>query len=150
MMDAVDYTLFENPFFVIAQCRDCALPGYLILSSVQPARHLGELSAAAAAALGPALVQAVTAVQDTLHPEKMYCAQFGEATSQLHFHIFPRTKDITEAYLKEKPEQRDLIHGPVLLDWARSKYKDLMLSQQACDVMQRIRQTLRHTCCSTA
>ena len=41
----------------------------------------------------------------------------------LHFHIFPRTRNITSEFIKKYPEQKDLIHGPVLLDWARAVYK---------------------------
>lgn len=140
----MNYKLFENSHFLAEQCRDCALPGYLILSSVQEATHLGGLGKEAAALLGPTLVRVVSAVDEVIHPLRIYCAQFGEEHKQLHFHVFPRTQEITEAYLLERPEQRELIHGPVLLDWARAKYKGLHLSQHAQMTIERIRWKLNN------
>ncbi len=143
-MEAVSYTLFKNSHFVAEQCRDCALPGYLIVSSVHETSDLGGLGKEAAALLGPTLVHVVSAVKEVINPLRIYCAQFGEQHNQLHFHVFPRTKEITETYLMEKPEQRELIHGPVLLDWARAKYKGLLLSQDAEEIIERIRWTLNN------
>lgn len=62
-------------------------------------------------------------IEETISPLKIYCAQFGEEGKNLHFHLFPRTVKITNEFLDEFPKQRGLIHGPVLLDWAREKYK---------------------------
>jgi diadenosine tetraphosphate (Ap4A) HIT family hydrolase len=141
-MDVINYTLYTNSHFVVEQCRSCPLPGYLIASPVHEAAQLDELPPAAASLLGPTLVRVVAAVKQVLQPVRIYCAQFGEEQHQLHFHIFPRTTEITQAYLKHKPEQRELIHGPVLFDWARDKYKDLPVSQQTQDVMEKIRYLL--------
>ena len=104
--------------------------------------HLWDLGAEAVNLLGLTLARAVSAVRQVNEPVKIYCAQFGEEGNQLHFHVFPPTTGITEEYLREKPEERDLIHGPVLFDWARTRYKGVQLSRQANDQVERIRRVL--------
>lgn len=139
IMTDSSYRVYANRYFVIEQCRDCAVPGYLIVSSRQEAVYLSELSGEALNVLGPTLALAVAVVRHVIEPVKIYCAQFGEEASQLHFHVFPRTKEITEEYLTERPEQAKLIHGPVLLDWARDRYKSAQGSRQVNDAIERIR-----------
>lgn len=141
-MQALDYTLWANRDFAIAQCRDCAIPGYLIVSVLPETSCLGKLASTLAAQLGLILVQAAAAVEEIIRPLKLYCAQFGEETRQLHFHVFPRTHDITQAYLAEYPEQQDLIHGPILLDWARSRYKNQRQTDHSWQLIERIRARL--------
>jgi diadenosine tetraphosphate (Ap4A) HIT family hydrolase len=73
--------------------------------------------------LGPTLASAVEIITNIVKPIKIYCCQYGEEDTRLHFHVFPRTEGMTASFLKEFPEQKDLIHGPLLFDWVRSKYK---------------------------
>lgn len=141
-MSEQDYTLWANSDFTIAQCRDCAIPGYLIVSPVPMTDSLSGLGSTRAAQLGLVLVRATSAIEQIIQPLKLYCAQFGEAARQLHFHVFPRTQAITHAYLIEYPEQQDLIHGPVLLDWARQRYKNTRLSTRSWEQIERIRDRL--------
>lgn len=112
-----------NAHFTVDQCRDCAVPGYLIVAARDPATRLAELGAEASAALGPTLQRVVAGVEQVLEPVRVYCAQFGEAQPGIHFHVFPRTAEITRAYLMERPGEATLIHGPLLLDWARERYR---------------------------
>lgn len=141
-MSEQNYTLWANSNFIIAQCRDCGIPGYLIISLVPQATSLGELDSSLAAQLGLLLTQVAFVVEEIIQPTRLYCAQFGEETLQLHFHIFPRTQAVAQVYLREYPEQRDLIHGPVLLDWARTRYKERHLSEQEWEQIERIRTRL--------
>ena len=93
------------------------------MSPMIPTLSLAALSRNAQEELGPVLAAATEAVQNIIAPLKVYCAQFGEEGRQLHFHVFPRTTEITNEFIRAFPEQKDLIHGPILLDWARARYR---------------------------
>jgi diadenosine tetraphosphate (Ap4A) HIT family hydrolase len=118
----MDFKVLSHEHFNIHHCYDNMVPGYLIVSPVTPVPSLSALSTGAQRDLGPILAVATGAISDVIAPLKIYCALFGEEHQQVHFHIFPRTAGVTAEFLKVFPEQRDLIHGPVLLDWARSRY----------------------------
>ena len=133
------YSLGESGF------RRCAIPGYLIVSVVPAMTCLARLGSTLAAQLGVVLVRAVSVVEEVIQPLKLYCARFEEETHQLHFHIFPRTHDITQAYLAEYSEQQDLIHGPILLDCAHSRYKNQRLTVRSWKQIERIRARLHGT-----
>jgi len=141
-MDTINNTLFSNQHFVIEQSHDCAIPGYLIVRPILAASRLDEIGVLASTHLGPTLALAVSAVREVISPIKIYCAQFGEASDLFHFHIFPRTAGITTEFLRDHPEQRALIHGPVLFDWARSKYRNRPVTEQDHYLIERIRQSL--------
>jgi len=141
-MASLNYRLFAGEHFVIEQCRSCFVPGYLIVSTRHDAASLNELHADALAALGPALAQAVAAIQEVIQPVKIYCAQFGEEGHQLHFHVFPRTQEMTEVFLRENPDQRMPIHGPLFLDWAREHYRNFENPEQAGDIIHQLREAI--------
>ncbi|MFQ5753830.1 MAG: HIT domain-containing protein [bacterium] len=115
--------IIENEYFVIEHCHSCAVPGYLIVSPTTTVDSINELPISFQQQLGFSLAAATKVIQETIDPLKVYCAQFGEEGVRLHFHIFPRTSKITTEFLMAFPDQKDLIHGPVLLDWAREEYK---------------------------
>ena len=119
----MDFLIVRNKYFNIEHSYSCAVPGYLIVSPTSQTVSINSLPLDYQHQLGVYLAKAVELIQKVIDPYKVYCAQFGEEASQLHFHIFPRTNILTAAFLDEFPEQHDLIHGPVLLDWARAKYK---------------------------
>jgi diadenosine tetraphosphate (Ap4A) HIT family hydrolase len=119
----MDFSIAEFEYFQVTHCADCLVPGYLIVSSSAPVLLLADLSKNAQRELGTVLAKATGAIQLVISPVKIYCAQFGEETKELHFHVFPRTLEITTRFFTAFPTQRDLIHGPVLLDWARSEYR---------------------------
>lgn len=137
----LSYRLWENEHFVIKQCRDCAIPGYLMVSH-RKSVHLEELDEKAACALGPTLVLAVSVIRTVVQPIRVYCAQFGEEATQRHFHILPRTSATTAEYLIARPEQGEMIHGPMLLDWARARYRGSELLLQEIKLIERIRTAL--------
>lgn len=119
----MDFLIESNEYFRIEHCYSCAVPGYLIVSPTIVSKSVHELPQSFQQQLGPSLALATKLTQEFTKPLKVYCAQFGEEGNHLHFHVFPRTRQITNAYLDSFPEQSKLIHGPVLLDWARSEYK---------------------------
>jgi diadenosine tetraphosphate (Ap4A) HIT family hydrolase len=135
--------LFENEHFIIEPCEDCPLPGYLIVRPSKAVAGLSALDSEAAAQLGPTLRLAVRAVEAVVNPIKVYAAQFGEAGGALHFHVFPRTEKLTRGFLHEFPEQEALLHGPVLLDWARDKFGKDMDQDETSRVTQEIKTFLQ-------
>jgi diadenosine tetraphosphate (Ap4A) HIT family hydrolase len=119
----LDFELLCHVHFNIHHCYDCMVPGYLIVSPVTPVPSLAALSKEAQRDLGPILAATTAATIHVIAPLKVYCGLFSEEHQQVHFHIFPRTADTTAEFLNVFPEQRVLIHGPMFLDWARSRYR---------------------------
>ena len=119
----MNFLLWKNDHLKIEQCYKCALPGYLIVSPNVATDALYKLEVSTLHELGGVLARATQAVQSIIKPQKVYCAQFGEEESAIHFHIFPRSQTLTTEFFKEYPDHKKLIHGPVLLDWARTRYK---------------------------
>jgi diadenosine tetraphosphate (Ap4A) HIT family hydrolase len=60
-MDA--YLIFETEHFKTEQCRDCSIPGYLIVSAKAPVTSLGDLSPPASRNLGEVLQRAARAIE---------------------------------------------------------------------------------------
>ncbi len=135
-------TVMETRHFVVEPCHGCPLPGYLIVRPRVPMRSLSHLPADEAAEFGPLLKKVVGAIESVVRPIRIYVAQFGEETGDLHFHVFPRTELLTEEYLREFPEQKDLIHGPLLLDWARQRYRSGVRSETAVADVEELRELL--------
>jgi diadenosine tetraphosphate (Ap4A) HIT family hydrolase len=116
------FRIYSGSCYTIDQCHDCPVPGYLVITPVSQAQSIEKLSAEEQIALGEILARAVWAIRQVVEPVKIYCAHFGEKNGPLHFHIFPRTREITRQYLEENPSERNkTIDGPRLLAWARRR-----------------------------
>ena len=115
--------VFVNAHFSIEACLSCPIAGYLIVSPRVRVSSLAELSRGAQDALGVTLAVATRAIEDVLHPRRVYCALFAEETGFVHFHLFPRTDSLVSSYSRSHPEDAD-ISGPRLLDWARSTFRE--------------------------
>ncbi len=118
----MDFLITRNAHYLVEHCYSCAIPGYLIVSPTEDVESVFDLSDPARSHLGPTLALATRLVTETVRPLRVYCAQFGEEDARLHFHIFPRSAEITARFVAEFPEQARLVHGPVLFDWARSTF----------------------------
>ena len=118
----MDFLIIRTGHYIVEHCYSCAVPGYLIVSSTDDVDSISRLSGPAQSQLGSVLAHAVEMVTDAVQPLKVYCAQFGEEDARLHFHVFPRSGEMTARFVKEFPEQDQLIHGPLLLDWARTEF----------------------------
>ncbi|ENM5747480.1 hypothetical protein V4V60_002172 [Vibrio mimicus] len=115
--------VFEDQYFKVSQCRTCDIPGYLIVDCKTQTVYLADLPFEAQTVFVGLIGRLEIAIAKATGAEKVYCAKFGEAGGNLHFHLFPRSVSITTNYLKVYPEQQHLINGPILFDWAREKYK---------------------------
>jgi len=118
-----DEILFADRHFTVSPCRDCALPGYVVVTSRAEADSLAALPPAALAVLGPLLARTERAVSRVMGAERVYCASFGESGHGLHFHVFPRTAALVRIAPREAGAPEGGVNGPVLLDWARRRFR---------------------------
>ena len=75
-----------------------------------PVRHQREL--------GPVLAQLEVAITASTTAEHVYIARFSEGLLSVHFHLFPRSRDIAAEFAKENPVEAG-VNGPLLFSWAR-------------------------------
>ena len=101
----MDFSVARHGYFNVAHCYDCLEPGNLIVPPIVPTRPLAALSRTAQQELGPVLAAATKTVRRIIAPQKIYCTQFGEENQQLHFHVFPRTTEMTNEFIRAFPEQ---------------------------------------------
>lgn len=130
--------IYSNDNFVASQCATCNIPGYIIFETKQNVKFLHEISSISN--MFEILAKIEKKLYRVLKPENIYIAKFGEECRKVHFHIFPRTKEITESYLKQFPNTTNL-NGPQIFDWARKEYKvnEGYLSQRTIEVIRMLR-----------
>jgi diadenosine tetraphosphate (Ap4A) HIT family hydrolase len=82
--------VFESEHWSLGHRRDCALPGYLILSARVPMNDLSSLPPEALRELGQILATAQQALATVLNPDHFYIGRFGhDANHPIHFHLIP-------------------------------------------------------------
>ncbi len=112
--------VFEDEHFTVEQCATCAVPGYLIVRLKGPAGSLAELDAGSASRLGVTLARVAAAIEEATAAERVYCLAFAEIDPRLHFHLFPRTRAVLEAYWSATGTRGKPVSGPRLFEWART------------------------------
>ena len=117
---STDWRVFEDEQFTLDQCDSCLVPGYLILRLKGASTSLGWLSPGTDHALGAMLSGAVSAIEEVVAPERVYCLSFGEIEPRLHFHLFPRTRALLEAYWRATGTSGEPVNVPRLFEWART------------------------------
>lgn len=108
--------IHESRHFTTRQASDTCVPGHLIVASRDECTSLGEFTPDQGADLLRCLVRAETLVQQVLQPERIYILKFGEAVPKIHFHVFPRTARLREAYLAHVTDQAPY-SGARIMDW---------------------------------
>lgn len=111
--------IHESRFFTTTQAADSGVPGHLVVASRVECTALAGLTPEQAADLVQCLERAERLVQELLRPERIYVLKFGEAVPQLHFHVFPRTARLLEAYLRQVVD-REPYSGARIMDWVWS------------------------------
>lgn len=119
----MNFEIGRSEDFLVEHCYSCAVPGYLVVSPLATVESLDALPSRSLENLGPSLAAVTALVKEIVKPLRIYCAQFGEEQSQLHFHIFPRGAALTREYLDAFPQHASQIRGPIVLDWARDQYR---------------------------
>jgi diadenosine tetraphosphate (Ap4A) HIT family hydrolase len=147
MMD--NLVVFENENFMVKQCLDVSIPGYLIIEPKIEVYYLSDLSQDVLQLLTSLITKVEKVLREVLEVEKIYIAKFAELNKVLHFHIFPRTDSIFHAYIQDNPSTRDQISGPLIFDWSRKYYKTsvetLKEDKTIIDTLSAIRQKLKST-----
>ena len=98
----------------------CTDPGEVIVKLKRHAESLADLTVAEATTLGPLLRAAVAAIQNVVHPERVYVASYGERVRHLHFFLLPRTAGlpaghvVSDVYRRGRTllRQRGLLRNP--------------------------------------
>ncbi len=114
--------IFEDEMFILEQCKDCPIPGYLILRLKGPETSLAQLPPETAKLLGEMLTRAAVAIEKAVKPERVYVLSFCEIEPRLHFHIFPRTAWLLKEYFKANNCANDPVNGPMLFEWTRNAF----------------------------
>ena len=123
------YLIFETEHFTIKQTDGYRIPGYLIVESKAEQTRVAEFSHDQAADLVKCLADAEALVQALTAPERIYIMKFGEQNPRVHFHVFPRTKQIAAAYTAEIQDQAPY-NGARLVDWIWNRHESLGFSDE--------------------
>ena len=114
--------LWEDEWFRLEASAECTVPGYLVLRAKGPAVTLGRLAPEAARRLGSVLARVAAAIEAATGAERVYVLSFCEEDPHLHFHLFPRTRWLAEAWRQAHPGAGEPVDGPRLFVWARVEY----------------------------
>lgn len=112
--------IYEDEVFRVEQCATCLVPGYLVVEVMDDVSALAELPVNTSMRLGITLARTSRAIDRVLHPERVYCLLFAEAHHAVHFHLFPRSRWLLNAFRTAKPGAA--VSGPAIFDWARSTF----------------------------
>jgi diadenosine tetraphosphate (Ap4A) HIT family hydrolase len=115
--------VFRNAHFQAVPCRDCDVPGYLILLPLTPADRFNDLGAPALAVLGPTFAALEGALIDIIGCERVYFLRLSEGLNSVHFHVFPRTAELAVRFHMEMTPKDADINGELLFYWARKMFK---------------------------
>lgn len=119
-----DYVILETEHFTVSQANGYRIPGYVIVCSKSPCTSVAELTPEQGTELARCLANAEELIQQIIKPERIYILKFGEANPRVHFHVFPRTRRITEAYLGEVLDKTPY-SGARIIDWAWHHHETL-------------------------
>jgi diadenosine tetraphosphate (Ap4A) HIT family hydrolase len=141
--------VFESEHFLVKQCSDVSIPGYLIITPKNKVFHFSDLSQEVLKLFSCLLARVEKVLVEVLDVEMIYIAKFAELNKRLHFHIFPRTESILQAYIQDNPFSREGISGPLIFDWSRKHYKVsvdvLKKNKKIIDMLLTIKQRLKST-----
>jgi len=119
--EAKSRCLHADDRFTLEEADFCSVPGYLILRVTGEGTRLAGLEPAMARALGEALARASAALEAATGAERVYVLSFCEVDRRLHFHLFPRTAWLLEAFRAATGAgPADAVDGPALFGWARA------------------------------
>jgi diadenosine tetraphosphate (Ap4A) HIT family hydrolase len=104
------------------------LDGFLILKPKRHVEHVGQLSTAEAAALGPLLCAACAAVSEVAGAEQVYVASFGESVRHVHWYLLPRRAGQPASGL-------GMLQGMFRGDWACSDEAAAQTAARVRDVL---------------
>lgn len=119
-----DYLILETKHFTVSQANDYRIPGYVIVQSKGDCTRVADFTPDQAGELMKCVAGAEAFVQEIIKPERIYILKFGEANPRVHFHVFPRTRRIAEAYLAEVKDKAPY-SGARIVDWIWRNHESL-------------------------
>lgn len=130
----------RTAYFSVEHAHSCNVPGYLIIEPLTPTPNIWLLPELAQRELGQLQPRCGQLIQEVIQPARIYCLTYAEEIVNYHCHVFPRSVEATCEYLKEFPEQAQLIRGPLFFDWARERYhEDVVGNSAILNLVERIR-----------
>ncbi|MFT5288478.1 MAG: diadenosine tetraphosphate (Ap4A) HIT family hydrolase [Planctomycetota bacterium] len=111
-----NHLLFETEHFTASQADGYRIPGYVIVNAKSEVTELADFPPDVATELMQCLARAEALVKALIQPERIYLMKFGEMVPRVHFHIFPRTARIGDAYAAEVDDPKPY-SGARLVDW---------------------------------
>jgi diadenosine tetraphosphate (Ap4A) HIT family hydrolase len=144
-----NFVVFESEHFIVKQCSDVSIPGYLIIEPKIEVLYFSDLSGDVLQLLTILIAKVEKALLDVLDVETIYITKFAELKRGLHIHIFPRSEKLLQTYIQKNPSVRDRISGPLIFDWSRNYYKsraeklkeDITILETLSAVRQKIKST---------
>jgi diadenosine tetraphosphate (Ap4A) HIT family hydrolase len=92
--------IHEDEFWVVSHhTGPYTDPGELMVKAKRHSESVAQLTPAEAAALGPILRAAVSAIEHVVRPERVYVATYGERQRHLHFFLLPRTASLPAGHI---------------------------------------------------
>ncbi len=87
--------IYENDFWHVDSVGEPVVwRGFLIIKLKHHCEHLADLSAAEAAALGPAIRLTCSGLTQVLQPARVYVCSFGDGVRHIHFWVLPRPPEM--------------------------------------------------------
>jgi len=122
--DSAPPNILETATYRVTFCHDCDVPGYLIVEPMHASYRISELSVTTRNDLGSLLGQVEAAVLAETGAEHVYVLRFSEGMDAVHFHVFPRTRELARLWRESMADGSDGegINGPLLFAWARIRY----------------------------
>ena len=116
--------VLSSECFMATPCRDCDVPGYLILRCTLSSESLSELPSQCLDEIGHAIARLEAAIHSLLHPPKIYVLRFSEGFSAVHFHVFPRSEELAAEWRMStcRGNEQALI-GEDIFSWARRHFR---------------------------
>lgn len=130
--------VFASKEFRCASCRDCDVPGYMILTPTPSPGSIAELTYRQKVRLGDVLAKIEKAVTTATGADRVYVLRFSEGLETVHFHIFPRTAELEARYC-EATGSSGTRNGEEMFAWARHQYRTDTLSDRTTQTSAMVR-----------
>ena len=121
---------FENIHVRVEHSLECKIPGYVIIFPKRDVYSMGEMTESELKAFSETLAMTHSVINNTINPERIYTISLGELLPTIHFHIFPRTKALLDAYHQATGRENEPTNGTLLFDWARKTYRNAPLNAE--------------------
>ena len=69
--------------------------------------------------MGRLLAREISAIEELLHADRIYCLSFCEILRDLHFHLLTRTSALLSVYENANGSKDEAVNGALLFEWTR-------------------------------